>query len=356
MSAMPRVLLVTHRSVAGGAQRALAALARRLPEHGWAPTAALSEPGPLEDWLRAAGVPVRHGSAVAAARASEVDAVIGLCAEGHRLAGPAARELGLPAVWWQMLTPRDRPYERAAAAIPAAAVVCLTAAAAARSGVATDVIPLGIDVAATAARRGSGRALRARLAPSGPLIGIVGRLDPAKGQDDFLRAAARLDPDARFAIVGGAIVGHEGDLEQELRDLAGALGIADRVTFAGHVDDPLPWIDALDVMVVASHHEAFGLVCVEALALGVPVVATATDGPASILGDGRLVPVRAPDALADAVRQALAAPGGDTLKRARAFDEALVARRMAAVLRRVSGAPSAGGGSAAAPAVPAASA
>ena len=70
------------------------------------------------------------------------------------------------------------------------------------------------------------------------------------------------------------------------------------MTFAGHVDDPLPWIDALDVMVVASHHEAFGLVCVEALALGVPVVATATDGPAAILGDGRLVPVRAPAALA----------------------------------------------------------
>ena len=210
-----------------------------------------------------------------------------------------------------MLTPRGRPYEQAAAAIPAAAVVCLTAAAAARAGGAPDVVPLGIDVAAAAARRGSGQALRARLAPDGPLVGIVGRLDPAKGQDDFLRAAARLDPGVRFAVVGGAIVGHEGDLAERLRHLAHTLGLADRVTFTGHVDDPLPWIDALDVMVVASHHEAFGLVCVEALALGVPVVATATDGPAAILGGDRLVPVGDPAALADGVRRALADPDGD---------------------------------------------
>jgi glycosyltransferase involved in cell wall biosynthesis len=295
-----------------------------------------------------------------------------LCAEGHRLAGPAAARLGLPAVWWRMLTPRGRPYEHAAAAIPVAAVACPTPAAAAvqrglTPGVPVVVIPPGIDAAAVSARRGSGRALRVRLAPgSGPLVGIVGRLDPAKGQDDFLRAAARVAterPDARFAVVGGAILGHEGDLEARLRALAAELGLGERVTLAGHVADALPWLDALDVAVVASHHEAFGLVCAEALALGVPVVATATDGPAAILRGGRdglLVPARDPAALAAAIARLLAdrtlaaafAAAGPA--RAAELDDRATALAMAALLERVSAAPRAAAGSGGALAVPAA--
>jgi len=352
-----RVLLVTHRAVPGGAQRLLAAVAPRLRAHGWEPVAALGEPGPIQRSFDGAGVPVHvvAGEEEVDAVARGAGAVLGLCAEGHRLGGPAAARLGIPAVWWRMLTPRGRPYEHAAAAIPVAAVACLTATAvpgqrALTPGAPVEVVPAGIDVGATAARRGAGRALRARIAPDGPLVGIVGRLDPAKGQDDFLRAATGL-PRARFAVVGGAIVGHEGDFEARLHALARELGIEDRVTFAGHVGDPLMWIDALDVAVVASHHEAFGLVCVEALALGVPVVATATDGPAAILraGGGVLVPPRDPAALADAIGRVLdaRAPRGPAAL-AEPYDVALTARRLATLLDRVSGAPRGRAGSAAA--------
>jgi glycosyltransferase involved in cell wall biosynthesis len=216
-------------------------------------------------------------------------------------------------------------------------------------GVPVEVVPGGIDVAAARAWHGSGSRLRRGL--GGPLVGIVGRLDPMKGQDDFLRAAALLDPSTRFAVVGGAVVGHEGDLPERLRALASELGIADRVTFTGHVEDPLRWFDALDVAVIASHHEAFGLVCVEALALGTPVVATTTDGPSEILRGGLLVPPQNPEALAAAVAQALRGEGRFGPERADEYDVAVAARRMAAVL---SGARSAGAGSGGGPAVPAA--
>ncbi len=387
MSAPRRVLLVSHRAVAGGAQRALAALALGLPECGWAPAMALGEDGWLAQHLRAAGVAVRIVAGeneprwraespdaqagierVARAAADHgAEAVVGLCAEGHRLAGPAARTLSLPAVWWRMLTPRGRPYERAAAQIPAAAVACLAPGAMAAQrelmpDTPVELVPLGIDVAAAVARLGAGAALRARLAPGGQaLVGIVGRLDPAKGQDDFLAAAARVanaHPSARFAVVGGALVGHEGDIEARLHAMARELGIHGRVTFAGHQEDPLPWFDALDVAVVASHHEAFGLVCLEALALGAPVVATATDGPAFIIRperEGLLVPVGDPEALGASVsrllgdaelRKRLGAAGPS---RARDFDERATAERMAQLLGRVSAGPRAAAGSGGAP-------
>jgi glycosyltransferase involved in cell wall biosynthesis len=168
-------------------------------------------------------------------------------------------------------------------------------------------------------------------------------VDPGKGQDVFLEAAA-LVPEARFVVVGGAILGNEGGFEEEVHALARRLGLADRVVFTGHVDDAIPWLDALDVAVVASSHEAFGIVLVEAMALGTPVVATATDGPSEIVEDGvsgLLVPVGDAPALAAAIERALIdrslaatlAEGGR--RRAREFTEERTAARFARLLREV---------------------
>ena len=134
---------------------------------------------------------------MAAAVEHRADAVLSLCAKGHRLGGPAAARLGLPAVWWRMLTPRGRPYEAAAAEVPAAAVASPDRAAAAVQrrlgpGMPVEAIPARDRRRRGAAWRGTGRALRERLARA-RWSGIVGRIDPAKGQDDFLRAAALLD-------------------------------------------------------------------------------------------------------------------------------------------------------------------
>jgi glycosyltransferase involved in cell wall biosynthesis len=236
--------------------------------------------------------------------------------------------------------------------VPAAAVVCSgDYAVAAQRELTPDGVSkvhLGAPVGSIVRRRGCGAALRGRLEYDGsPLVGIVGRLEEWKGQDLFLHAAARIadrHPAARFAIVGGAILGSEGSYPLRLRELTVELGIDDRVHFSGHVDDVFPWFDAFDVCVHATAGEPFGLVLVEAMALGTPLVATALGGPVEIVEDGRSGLLVAPGcqrALAEAVDAilgdaALAArlsTGGS--RRAWRFTEERMAAGFADVLRRV---------------------
>ncbi|HVL88851.1 MAG TPA: glycosyltransferase, partial [Actinomycetota bacterium] len=110
-----------------------------------------------------------------------------------------------------------------------------------------------------------------------------------KGQHVFLRAAARLTaahPDARFVVAGDALGGFSAGYPAGLRALADELGIAGRVIFTGACDDVPAVLAALDVFVHASVAEPFGIVIVEALAAGVPVVATRGGGVAEIVTDG----------------------------------------------------------------------
>lgn len=121
-----------------------------------------------------------------------------------------------------------------------------------------------------------------------PLVGMVARLDPAKGSNLFLEIAARVHakvPSCRFFLCGGEIRGHEG-MEQRLRQQAAALGIQDVVFFTGwtyrHRDIPEVY-GALDVSLQCpALPEAYGLAYVEAMASGVPIVAFAQGGPAEL--------------------------------------------------------------------------
>jgi glycosyltransferase involved in cell wall biosynthesis len=137
----------------------------------------------------------------------------------------------------------------------------------------------------------------------GLTVGIVGRISPWKGQDVFLRAFARAFPEGgiRARVVGGALFGEEA-FGESLVALARALGIADRVTFSGHVDDVGAELASLDVAVHAfTIPEPFGQVVVEAMAAGVPVVAVDAGGPAEVVTDGvdgLLAPMGDVDALA----------------------------------------------------------
>lgn len=187
-----------------------------------------------------------------------------------------------------------------------------------------------------------------------PVIGIIGRLQEWKGQDVFLRAAtqvAALHPEAVFAVVGGAVLGWEGDYPVQLRRLADELGIADRVHFAGHQEDVYPWFDACDVVVHASLGEPFGLVLVEAMALGKPLVATAAGGPTEIIVDGEsglLVPPGDADSMAAAISRVLADDGlrarlaTGAPKRAEVFDERAMTANFAALLDDIAGTTTAG--------------
>jgi glycosyltransferase involved in cell wall biosynthesis len=367
---MRDVLLVSPSAAPGGSERALEALARGLPEHGWRPTAVLLRRGPLEDWLTDAGVAMRvvdggrvrnvHRTAAAVAsiarelRTGPADVVLANMTKGQIYAGAAGALSRVPSVWWQHGMPGRSPLERAAAVFPARAVVCSTQRVADAQRKLTprarlvEIAP-GVDVTGIAARRGSGAELRREHGVDGPWIGIVGRLQPWKGQDVFLRAAALIAervPNARFAVVGDAILGWEGSYPDELRQLAETLGIADRVDFVGHQDDPIAWMDAFDVVVHASEGEPFGLVVVEAMALGRPVVATRGGGPDDIVDDGHnglLVAPRDHDEMAASVvrlledRDLAARIGAAAAERAAQFSERATAQRFADLFAEVAG-------------------
>jgi glycosyltransferase involved in cell wall biosynthesis len=120
-------------------------------------------------------------------------------------------------------------------------------------------------------------------------IGIVGRLAQWKGQDVLLRAFAQAFAEGanRLVIVGAAMFGDEDDAYAAgLHELAGSLGIADRVDFRGFREDVWSELVALDVLVHASlTPEPFGQVIVEGMAVGLPVVASAAGGPSEIISD-----------------------------------------------------------------------
>ncbi len=362
-----RALLVSPSSAPGGSERALAALAARLPALGIEVRAVVLQPGPFEQWLDEADCPVevinarrtRHLHrmpwviARLAAQARAADVVISNQSKGHVYGGAAARVAGRPAVWWQHGVPARSRIEWVAARIPAARVVAGSQEAVDAQQRLTprrrvELIHPGTDVRKVSSHFGTGISVRATHGwTTGPIVGIVGRLQEWKGQDVFLRAAARVakaHPSATFVIVGGAVLGWEGDYPQRLKTLAGDLGIADRVYFAGHQDDVYPWFDALDVVVHASYGEPFGLVLVEAMALGKPLIATAAGGPLEIIEEGisgLLVPPGDDEAMAAAMTKVLDdATFRDTLgtgarERADHFSDVRMAERFASLLHDI---------------------
>lgn len=157
--------------------------------------------------------------------------------------------------------------------------------------------------------------------PQSPLVGVVARFEPVKGVEYFVQAAALLgdrESAARFVAAGW------GSQESRLREKAFALGLAGRLSFVGRLPSVVPLLAALDVLVVPSLSEAFGLVALEAMALGIPVVASDVGGLAEIVVPGitgLLVPPADPAALADAVESLL-----DDTGRARKMGAAGLAR------------------------------
>ena len=170
------------------------------------------------------------------------------------------------------------------------------------------VIPLGIDL--DPFRRLPDRA-DARAALQLPhdafIAGVLGRLDRGKGQEYLLRAAAQLRAqglDIHVLLVGEETRGETQGYAASLQRLAAELHITDRVHFRGFVDDIPAAYAAMDVFTLTSLSETYGMVTIEALAAGLPVIATATGGTPDLVGDGEtalLVPACEATALADAI-------------------------------------------------------
>lgn len=148
------------------------------------------------------------------------------------------------------------------------------------------VIPCGVDLELFKPYPKQEARARLGLDPQRPILLFAGRLDPFKGPDVLLRAAAMMEEDALVVIVGGKL---KGDAElHKLRQLAKELGIQKRVRFLGaRPQQEMPLIySAADVTVMPSYHETFGLAAAESLACGTPVVATRAGGLITVVHHG----------------------------------------------------------------------
>lgn len=196
------------------------------------------------------------------------------------------------------------------------------------------VIPTGIDLEPY--RITDGESLRARKGWQKEKVMIsIGRLAPEKNWETLLKAAKIVrenHPDLRVVLIG------DGPARSDLECFASELGIADHVTFTGEVPfvDVPAYLKAADLFGFASTTETQGLVTMEALAAGLPVVAVDASGTRDILTDGEqgfLVPDSA-DALAASINRLLESPDRlekfkeNALAKVREYDQMNCARRL----------------------------
>jgi glycosyltransferase involved in cell wall biosynthesis len=336
-----RVLYVHNSADIYGASRSLLRLLSRVKERGYEPMVMLPEDGPLRARLEALGVAVtvdkwltvitrsglRPAALVKLALAFPVSVwrvrrwiVRNKVELVHTNTGVilspalAAWLAGVPHLWhvrdsflefgalWKFYRRYITGFSRK--------VICVSNAIAGQFAGARNVevihngLPLGeFDVDAAALRK----QFRAAHRLSDEVVaGCVGRIKLVrKGQEVFLQAAALLKQRglrAKYLVVGTTSPGNE-DHEQRLRRMAVELGLADAVVFTGELADVRPAYAAMDVFVLPSAQpEPFGGVVLEAMAMGVPVIATAIGGSPDQVEEGRtgfLVPPSDAPALAD---------------------------------------------------------
>lgn len=153
------------------------------------------------------------------------------------------------------------------------------------------VIPNAVDIA---------RFQNTPRPPVGKRIGFIGRLDPVKRVDDLVTALSLLEPDYTLDIFG------DGIQRPKIKDMVSRLNLDARVKLHGAIAEPA--LGAIDVLVLPSDAEGFGLVLIEAMAAGVPAIGTNVPGIRDVIEDGvsgLLVPPRNPQSLAEAIRSVL---------------------------------------------------
>ncbi|MGH3875092.1 MAG: glycosyltransferase [Pseudonocardiaceae bacterium] len=304
---------------AGGGDVWLDGLLRHLPRLGARPLVVFDQHGELVDAAAAYGCrPVVAGPEELAGvlRANPPGVTVFWSPRAQLYGSIAHRAAGAPGrtAWVQHVMPSDFRLHRDASAIPTDLVLCVSSAVARRQHAwypqsPTHVLHPGVDLPDVVSRDTA----RAKLGcpATGPLIGVVGRIEPWKGQDLALRMLADLvarRPAVRLVLIGQQASPTWPEFGVAVTALTHELGLADRVVFAGHITDASTLLPALDVLVCSSREEGFGLAVIEAMAAGVPVVSTRCGGPDDVIEDGRsgiLVQAEAPRDLGRAVERVL---------------------------------------------------
>lgn len=340
------VLFVSPHAVLGGAEAVLRTLVTELGD-GWVAKVVMLQDGPLAEQLRADGVPVitiptgprwsMLRSAVRLRREIAVSGASVVHANGVKaalVAGLALLGRRTPMLWMKHDTAGD-PWLARMVAARAAAIVGVSETVNApfrgRQRRRAHVVHNGVpDRHVDRARSRARLAELVGAAPGDELVGLAGRLCVGKGQHELLAVAPGVlaeRPHVRFVLIGGddpAFPGHLARLEAD----AQSRGIADRVAFVGHRRDAADLLAGCDAVVVPSvlddahgWREGFGLVPVEAMQAGTPVVAYASGALPEVLGaDALLVPEGDRPALAAAVLRVLGDPSlaSDLAERGRA--------------------------------------
>jgi glycosyltransferase involved in cell wall biosynthesis len=143
---------------------------------------------------------------------------------------------------------------------------------------------------------------------------MVARVARQKDLETLVRAARQVVDtvsDVHFVVVGDNATGGHREYYQEITALVARLGMANRFVFTGHRSDVQALLSMMDVFVLSTHWEGFPLVILEAMAAGLPVVATAVDGIPEVVVSGEtgfLVPHSAPEPLAGSLLRLLREP------------------------------------------------
>lgn len=320
----------------GGSENFLWTFLRHSARNRIEPHVLFLKSGPFRDEVAALGIPTslepvgryRHvprnlravGRLARRLRRERPDLVVNWTAEAQLYGGVAAALAGLGGrvVWWQHGVHGTHWLDPYIGWLPAAAIGASSHAAADeqarhRPRRPTFVVHPGIEEPPPDADLGA--RVRAELGiPAGRLVlGVVGRLHPEKGQDRLLEAVALLRSrgadEVHVLLVGDTahevLPGYADAVRGRVREL----GLEGRVTFTGQVSDALGHIRAMDVLVNPCTRESFGIVLVEAMASGVPVVAVDAWGPAEVVEHGRsgvLAASSEPAALAAALEPVVA--------------------------------------------------
>ena len=332
-----RILQICSAREIGGGERHLADLANALARRGQEVFAALSPASPVRAELRSlpseniVELPMRNSLNLKSAlslsrfvREHQIEIVHAHVARDYPLAALATGRSQAPLILTRhVLFPLNRIHKltlrrtaRVIAVSQAVAESLYTTSIFAREKIVT--IHNGIDVArfaGTAKDSATDRKLR---------VGMVGHIAPIKGQEDFVRAAAivRAHRDDVEFIIAGADKSHSRENSVALDKLISDLKMEHAIKLIGWVDDVASLLSTLDLFVSSARSEPFGLSIVEAMAAGVPVVATASEGAREIIEDdqtGRLVSVGDVEAMGATIIELL----DDPTERKRLADNAL---------------------------------
>jgi glycosyltransferase involved in cell wall biosynthesis len=249
-------------------------------------------------------------------RSRQPDLILNWLPKMHLYGAPAAMLAGMSdrLLWWQHGIPRWEWVDRCATTLPAIAIGCSSRASALAQARLWPSRPTFVVAPGTRVPEPHSNGSPLTLPPDVPAVGLVGRLQPWKGQDRLLEAQAllrRRGYDIHTIIVGGDAHGLSPEYASSLPALIDRLGLGDAVTMTGQVPDAGPYIEQMDILVNASDGEPFCIVLLEGMARGVPIVAVNSGAPGEFVEDGRtgvLARSGEPSALADAIEPLLSSP------------------------------------------------